>query len=243
MTTVTHFVFTVGGGATSKRSRPLLHCRLKRDRGKIHSFERHGHFVDGYLGVPGCERRMLLDYDVEKNDDKNDLSRKERGQRSVCIDGIVSGFSLHDPNGRNISPDQELPDIGSFQGDQRKAGVPTVRESAIFCGSRWGQDLSKGKVGSVDVKINCEEAKNSAHRDFGRNGGLEDSTLGRATKIIMSKPQNSWFYYGGWTPWAAPQEQQPAASDLAPAYQPAPDPPAPMPKTEPQEKWESWDET
>merc|ERR1712194_482932 len=90
------------------------------------------------------------------------------------------------------------------------------------------------------------EARNSAHRDLGRNGGLEDSNLCGATKIIMSKPQNSWYHYGGWWP---SREEQPAASGAAQAYQPAPDPPAPMPTTEPPTsslaallKWEAWDE-
>ena len=104
-------LFVVGGGATSKRSRPLLHCRLKKDRGKIHSFEKHGHIAHRYLGVPGCERGMLLDHDVKKNDDKNDLSRKERGQRSLCLDGIVSGIGLHDPYGRTYHLTKKCPTL------------------------------------------------------------------------------------------------------------------------------------
>merc|ERR1712194_608066 len=119
---------------------------------------------------------------------------------------------------------KSCPTLAASRIIKRKASIPAMRTLAIFFGSRWRQDLSKGKVGSVDVKTPCKEAKNSAHRDFGRNGGLEDSNLGRATKIIMSKPQNSWFHHGGWTPSAASQERRPAASDSAPAYQPAPDP-------------------
>merc|ERR1712085_125992 len=148
---------------------------------------------------------------------------------------------------------QELPDTGSVKDNKRKASMPAMRTLATHVGSRWRQDLSKGKVGSVDVKTPCKEAKNSAHRDLGRNGGLEDSNLCGATKIIMSKPQNSWFYNGGWWPsgggWGTSQEEAPAASIAAPAYQPAPDPPAPMPKTEPvtsggaaHTQWEDWDE-
>ena len=85
------------------------------------------------------------------------------------------------------------------------------------------------------MKTDCKEVKNSAHCDFGRNGGLEDSTLGRA----MSMPQSSWFY---WTPWATPQEPQPVAADYAPASQPTPDPPLPTPMSEQQATWENWDE-
>ena len=70
------------------------------------------------------------------------------------------------------------------------------------------------------MKTEHKEVKNSAHRDLGRNGELEDSTLDSA----MSMPRR-WF-------WTTPQEPTPAA-----------DPPLPTPKSEQQAPWGNWSET
>merc|ERR1712085_206561 len=171
----------------------------------------------------------------------------------IAEKGFISRNSISDSIRRKVPFEQELPDTGSIKDYKRKASMSAMRTSATHVGSRWGQDLSEGKVGSVDVRDPCKEARNSAHRGLGRNGGLEDSILCGATKIIMSKPQSSWFHTGGWWPsgtrWGASQEEAPAASSAAPAYQPAPESPAPMPETEPatssgaaHTQWESWDE-
>ena len=241
-------VFVVGGFA-SKRDRSVLHYRLKTGGGITRTKAKYGHIIRGHSGIPSSKYWMLLADDDKKSDDKDDLCDKEH----IAEKRTVSRNSIFDSIWRKVPFKQKLPDTGSIKDCKRKAPLPAMRESATHVGSRWGQDLSKGKDGSVDVKDPCKEAKNSAHRGLGRNGGLEDSNLCGATKIIMSKPQNSWDYTGGWWPsgkiWGASQEEAPAASSAAPTYQPAPESPAPMPETEPatssgaaQTQWESWDE-
>merc|ERR1712086_212384 len=210
---------------------------------------KYGHIIRGHSDIPSSKYWMLLADGDKKSDDKDDICDTEY----IAEKGIISRISVPDSSGRKVPSEQELPDTGSIKDNKRKASMPAMRALATHVGSRWGQDLSEGKVSSVDVKSPCKEAKNSAHRDLGRNGGLEDSNLCGATKIIMSKPQNSWFYNGGWWPsgggWGTSQEEAPATSSAAPAYQPAPDSPAPMPKTEPvtsggaaHTQWEDWDE-
>merc|ERR1712085_3776 len=205
--------------------------------------------ISMHPGVHDWEHRMFLADDDKKRDDKDDFCDKE----NIAEKGIISRNSISDSIRRKVPFEQELPDTGSIKDYKRKASMPAMRAPATHVGSRWGQDLSEGKVGSVDVKDPCKEARNSAHRGLGRNGGLEDSNLCGATKILMSKPQSSWFHTGGWWPsgagWGASQEEAPAASSAAPTYQPAPESPAPMPETEPatssgaaHTQWESWNE-
>ena len=63
-------VFVVGGVTTSKRIRPLLQFMIKMDWGLIQSFGRDGHIARMYPGVHDWERRMFLDDDVQRNDEK-----------------------------------------------------------------------------------------------------------------------------------------------------------------------------
>merc|ERR1712194_610366 len=107
---------------------------------------------------------------IKKNDYKNDPCDKEY----IAEKGIISRISISDSNGRKVPSEQELPDTGSIKDNKKKGFYASNASTCNPCWLKVGTRLSEGKVSSVDVKNPCKEAKNSAHRDLGRNGGLED---------------------------------------------------------------------
>merc|ERR1712194_220379 len=121
---------------------------------------------------------------IKKNDYKNDPCDKEY----IAEKGIISRISVSDSNGRKVPSEQELPDTGSIKDNKRKASMPAMRALATHVGSRWEQDLSKGKVSSVDVKNPHRDLSPPAHRyDLGR-GELNSSPPCRGPLHQRNRP-------------------------------------------------------
>ena len=125
-------VFVVGGVTTSQRIRPLLQFMIKMDWGLIQSFGREGHIARMYPGVHGWERRMLLDDDVQRNDEKDYVSDgdsakalstgEEKGQGGLCHERRISGVDLPHPYGEKYHLFKDCPTL---------AGSKVIRERMI----------------------------------------------------------------------------------------------------------------